>query len=733
MNASLLKKYTFFWFIFTAGALCTLVLPVGNKAAAVLTLAYFLGLGWLIGDKLFPGEAHAWQGFLGTLILSASLTVVAGLAYFFYKLNVLSMAVTLILTPAGILLAPIKKVGEVEPVLMGFAEEKMVLPWHKRYRWVVTAAIGAAMAAVVVILAGYGYDLLKAAATDMSMRSPWDVVPRMFFLVFFLAVLGCFAVAYSGLIGEAALLPATVLALLAVSVSTVIYSVGFGFDPFIHQATETVIQKMGEIQPKPFYYIGQYAIVVLLSSLLKNAAAAIDPYVVSVAFALVVPVAGWSLKKAFNWPAWVATAASMTLLLLPLSPFIDTTPQGLADILALMTFFISLPAMTEGTPPRPVLLLLAATAAIIHPLAGIPLFIFLGILFFLSSKKRKGGGLGYWLTLIELAVAGSVAVPLVFLINARLSGAGVTLDGALLRAPAGILEELRGVDGVVSRQFNAVFDFVYSWRAVREIVIAIAGLLGIAMLYRRTKTALAFGVGFLVFMVNYALLKTLVRFPFLIEYERSNYADRLFDLALLLLAPAAAYAFGRLLLRAKNSFPALKIGIAVLIAVLATSSLYLAYPRRDKYESSRGWSTSAADVKAVRLIADDANDTPYVTLANQSVSAAAIRELGFEHYYRSLDPTNPGEEIFFYPIPTGGPLYALFLEMSDANGATAPALKAMDLTGTDTAYFIITNYWWHAQKIISAAKRQADAWWSVDDKDFVFKYTRQGILKTKAE
>jgi len=734
MNAALLKKYTFFWFIFTAGALCALVLPVGNKAAAVLTLAYFLGLGWLAGEKLFPGEPRAWQCFLGTLVLFAGLTVVAGLAYFFYRLNIWSMAATLILTPAGILLAPHKKKGDAKPTAhLLSSEDKGSLLWHKRRRWLVTAAAGAAMAVVIVILAGYGYDLLRAAATDMSMRSPWDVVPRMFFIVFFLAVLGCFALAYSGFIGEAALLPAAILALLAVSVSTIVYSVGFGFDPFIHRATETVIQRLGEIHPKPFYYVGQYAAVVLLAGLLKNAAAVIDPYVVPVAFALTVPVAGWSLKRAFGWPAWVAAAASMILLLLPLSPFIGTTPQGLADVLALLTFFISLPAMTEGTPPRPVLLLLAVMTAIIHPLAGIPLFIFLGILFYLAAGKRKHGGLGYWLTLVELVVAGSVAMPLVFLINARLSGAGVTLDGALLRAPADLLEELRGVDEVISRQFNAVFDFVYAWRAVRETVIAAAGLLGIVMLYRRTKTALAFGVGFLIFMINYALLKTLVRFPFLIEYERSNYADRLYDLALLLLAPAAAYAFGRLLLRAKNSFPALKIGIAVLVAILATSSLYLAYPRRDKYESSRGWSTGAADVKAVRLIDADANGAPYVTLANQSVSAAAVRELGFGHYYRSLDQTDPGEEIFFYPIPTGGPLYALFLELSDANGATAPALKAMDLTGTDTVYFVITNYWWHAQKIISAAKRQADAWWSVDDKDFVFKYTRQGILKNKAK
>jgi hypothetical protein len=730
MKATLLKKYTIFWLIFTAGALSALVFPVGNIAAAAMTAAYFLGLGWLIGGRAFPGEHPAWRCLLGALVLFAGLTVFAGLSYFFYKLNVWSMASVVALTPAALLVG--LSFGKKDRQTASAAENE---PRPKRnwLRWLAEAAAGLVMAGIVIFLIVNGHVLLRQAATDMSMRSPWDVVPRMFFIVFFLAALGCFALAYSGALGDLAILPAALLAALAVSVATVVYSVGFGFDPFIHRATETVIQRLGEIHPKPFYYVGQYAAVVLLAGLLKNAAAAIDPYIMPVAFAMIVPVAAWSLKRAFGWPAWASASSAMVLLLLPLSPFISTTPQGLADALALMTFFLSLPAVAEKTPPRTVLLLLAAAAAIIHPLAGIPLFIYLGILFFLSARQGKGGRLGRWLVLLELVAAGSVAMPLVFLINSRLSGAGVTLDGALLRAPADLLTELRSADEVVSRQFNAAFDFVYSWRAVREAVLAAAGLLGMVMLYRKTKAAMALGVGFLVFIINYVLLKTLVRFPFLIAYERSNYADRIFDLALFLLAPAAAYAFGRMLLRAKNSFPALKVGIAVLVAALAVSSLYLAYPRRDKYESSRGWSTSAADVKAVRLIDEDAKDAPYVTLANQSVSAAAVRELGFKKYFRSLDPAGDSEEIFFYPIPTGGPLYAMFLEINESDGATAAAIKAMDATGVETVYFVVTNYWWHAQKVISAAKRQADAWWNVDDKDFVFKYTRQGILKQKTK
>ena len=54
------------------------------------------------------------------------------------------------------------------------------------------------------------------------------------------------------------------------------------------------------------------------------------------------------------------------------------------------------------------------------------------------------------------------------------------------------------------------------------------------------------------------------------------------------------------------------------------------------------------------------------------------------------------------------------------------ARRAMDLAGVDTAYFVVTDYWWRAQKLVSAAKRQADYWWNVDGHDYVFKYTRTG-------
>ena len=55
--------------------------------------------------------------------------------------------------------------------------------------------------------------------------------------------------------------------LLILGISAIIYPLGFGFDGFIHRATEVWIQNNGFITPKQPYYIGQYVLVIFLNKL----------------------------------------------------------------------------------------------------------------------------------------------------------------------------------------------------------------------------------------------------------------------------------------------------------------------------------------------------------------------------------------------------------------------------------------------------------------------------------
>ncbi|MEY4745015.1 MAG: hypothetical protein RL272_960 [Candidatus Parcubacteria bacterium] len=722
MQSRSLAKYTAFLSVFTAGAVAALFLPYA-PVQAVLTAVFFFGTGTLAGNVLLAEEAWPWRTFLGTIAVAAGVMVAGSAVYYAYRLDVVCTVFT-ILAVAGAAWVVIA-LGRKKPRLFhaetGAAQG--MAPALARHP--IRAAVGFIAAAALLAMNGYAFAILRAAATDMSIRSPWDVVPRMFFIVFFVLSLGILAAALGGFAPRLSLLPATALALLAAGVAASVYAVGYGFDPFIHQATEATIFRAGVISPKPLYYVGQYAFVTVLARLLGGHVVGIDTWLVPVAFALAVPCAYWSLRKAFAFPPSAAAAASAAVMLLPLSSFVATTPQGFANALFLMTAFLALPAVVATAFPRPLLALLAAAAATVHPLAGIPLLIFVTLVTYLTSFERSKGAseAARWLILGELALAGSVALPVVFMMNSAVSGMGVGFNVEALRSPAALIEELQAAP-VTTRQFVAVFDLIYSWRAWASTALILAALAGLAYAWRRSRTGLVYAISALVFFVNYVLLKSVVRFPFLISYERSNYADRIFDLTLFVLAPMAAVALAALLARIGRSFPALRVGAALLLAAFMTSSVYLGYPRRDKYESSRGWSTSAADVEAVRLIDRDAAGRPYIVLANQSVSAAAVRENGFARYFSSRDAAHP-VPLFYYPIPTGDPLYQKFLDMNASLGSYDSARKAMDLAGVDTAYYVVSYYWWDAQRIILAAKRQADRSWNLRDKDFVFKYERR--------
>ncbi|HTK04250.1 MAG TPA: hypothetical protein VL500_01600 [Candidatus Eisenbacteria bacterium] len=689
---------------------------------AVLAAVFFVGCGALAGMAVFEGEPWPWRVFLGTLTVAASTMVVASAVYYAYRLNVLAAAIVLLLVSAAVwaTMALVRKKPRIFHAEIGAEAPR---PSFAAHPW--RTLIGALAAAAFLAAISFGFSVLKEAATVTSIRSPWDVVPRLFFIVFFLAAAGMLASSLGGFAPRLSLASATGLALLATSVAATVYAVGYGFDPFIHQATEMTIFRDGLITPKPLYYVGQYAFVTMLARLLGGNVVAIDTWLVPIAFALIVPCAYWSLRKAFGFPASASAAAAACVLLLPLSSFAASTPQGLANALFLMTAFLALPSVVAGAFPRAVLIILAAATATVHPLAGIPLVIFVTLAYLASGERLRGvGEAARWLVLGEVALAGSVALPIVFIMNSIVSGIGVSINVEALKSPVTIFEDLQSGPAVATRQFMAVFDLVYSWRAWREAALIGAALAGIAVLWRRTRGGMVYLAAAAVFFANFVLLRSVVRFPFLISYERSNYADRILELTLFILAPMAAAALAALFTRAARSFSALRVGVMVVLAALMTSSLYLAYPRRDKYESSRGWSTSAADVEAVRIINKDAAGRPFIALANQSVSAAAVREFGFKRYFASQDPERPGL-LFYYPIPTGDALYKKFLDMNEQLGSYAAAEKAMDLAGVDTAYYVVSYYWWDAQRIILTAKRQADRSWNVQDKDYVFKYERR--------
>ena len=309
------------------------------------------------------------------------------------------------------------------------------------------------------------------------------------------------------------------------------------------------------------------------------------------------------------------------------------------------------------------------------------------------------------------------SLPAIFIANARQADrAAAPLAAVLRRPPAELLSLLPiGEPGNPSR-FKPALDFAQLIAQNHALILLILAALGAAILwrrrgYRRTVLAAA-GIGLALF-VSVILLKSGVVYRDVIDYEQQNYGNRLFEIILLLTAPLALAAVAWWWRKLPTIDPGVRLFQVLLFAGTVAALAYATFPRVDDFQLSRGYSVSVHDVNAVRKI-HDAAAGPYVVLANQSVSAAALREYGFLKYY--------GEQ-FYYSIPTGAPLYRAYLDMVYQGPSRDVVRAAMRSVGAPTAYFVINRYWTNSEKIAEAAKKTADEWFSVDDGEvYVFRY-----------
>jgi hypothetical protein len=214
---------------------------------------------------------------------------------------------------------------------------------------------------------------------------------------------------------------------------------------------------------------------------------------------------------------------------------------------------------------------------------------------------------------------------------------------------------------------------------------------------------------------GFIVLKLCFTFASLPLNEQDFYSIRLWDLALLCLTPLVLLGglkIGQWLrLKFSSALPWLLAGSLIL-----TASFYLTYPRMDTWQKDTAYNTTPADVEVVKLIAETAGDLPYVVLANQAVSAAAVREFGFTNYFAGN---------FYYPIPTGtNPLYQIYLDATEGGMPKRDIIaQAAQIANVPQVYLVLNRYWADFLKLAPIASQEADQKWIIsNDKIQVFRY-----------
>ncbi len=529
-------------------------------------------------------------------------------------------------------------------------------------------------------------------STTDSIRSPWLILPWGILPAIGFSWFSAFLSARCVRSSFFSLLH-TILGIISItSITCLLYKVGYGFDGFLHIRGEKILSETGTLFPKPPYYIGQYVFVTWLARLLRipNAITIIDTWLVPVFSAILLPLVLYIREKKSAY-------TFLIFLFLPLSAFIATTPQSFAYVLGIAAIIC---VMTSGRAA----ILLALWSICVHPLAGIPFFL-LSLALYTKYKKIPGKVFAGF-----LALASGFSIPLIFIFISSNNGTHITWDFSHLIELTPWLTGLQNLAPTIHRTYSLWPGFASLISQALPCILIL--ILCIEYIRKKmhetdiddTENKYILILAAISLFISSIILKTAGDFAFLIDYEKGNFADRLQTISFFCLWAAAIPACISFFTKIKK-MPMLHQALTLwLLCSIPTALAYTALPRHDALLIGHGWSVSASDIEAVRFIHHDAGSIPYVVLANQSVSAAAVSELGFKRY---------AGDIFFYPIPTGGPLYTIFLDIANAKRIQDNVQDAAKLAEAKIVYVVIDDYWWNAESVNDALSIEASDQWTI--------------------
>jgi len=684
-----------------------LVLLLGNAfwwqsslLGIILGALYLIYYGTLVGKYLKTN--NGLNTIAGTLLWTVWLSAISGLVYKIWNLNKIAIFTIILLSPTILVIYTLIK----KPSLIKTQFEP-IIPQEKRY------FVKVLILAIFIGLFISAIKLLINASTTEAIRSVWHIVDPSFFVILF--VLNITAIALVILpakkIWQDYLILASVTAL-TLSIGLIVYKIGYGFDPFVHRATESLIIQSGFVSPKPWYYLGQYGLVVILQAIFYQSVDIVDKLLLPIATALTLPLILLTTLQRFGANQRSTVLTALLLLALPLNFFIATTPQGLANLILIALIFLVFNRDANNYQPSFIEWSLSFSALIMHPIAGVPALMMLSLITVKTKSKKYPLLLSSFLSIVY-----GLILPSLFLIQ-EISRRTASAFASLPTIPP---EATARHFFYFEQRYNFIFDTLYEYSFNLPSILIFLSLIGLYLLWKQTKLSQNYSQIIIatILIIDALILKYWFSFNFLIDYERDDFANRLFTVAFIFLLPYAATAILELFKNINKAPITVILFFLLIIPTAKIAGVYLTYPRFDDYQFDRGYSTSAHDLLAVRSVDENSNQ-PYLVLANQAVSAAALQELGFKKYY--MNPVTK-EDIFFYPIPTGGTLYQYYLKMVYETPSKETALEAMKLVGANELYFILNDYWFDSEKIKEEAQKTANKWWEIDNgKIFVFKY-----------
>lgn len=552
--------------------------------------------------------------------------------------------------------------------------------------------------------------ILFYSRSNVAMVSPWQQAGLYFFVITFISsfflMLSFRQTANNGI--KKMLFCFYLFSIFAVA--TIIYALGYGFDPHIHHAAISEIKNFGLVLPKTPYYLGQYSLVIFFYKIFGIKLELINAYLLPLGAALALPfiISYLHRDRKNNNIAWVS---SLMLILLGFSPFIISTPQNLSYLFLLATVVFA-----YKNAHWTLIVSSSLASFFIHPLSGVPALLIL-IIYFIKNQKEHN----------------------------NLSKLLLKPFSVIITSIATLSLTIWAASGFATPDFNSIslnillptfpnqdnYHLNLSYFFIENKAWLISLLLILILFYRKRiwknrikkEGARAYLLALLgISVILTYLISFNLKFPLLIGYEQGAYTSRLLLISIIVFLPLFWELFYFLLKKLDKLKLSIQLISAISLSLLLLVSIYSSYPRLDNYHNSRGYSSSIYDLESVILAENLAQGSDYIVLANQQVSAMALKNFGFHGRYLNIDQ----QEIYFYPIPTSSPLYQYFLDASYKKADRENMKRAMDFAQVNRAYLIVNKYWWASDKIIAEAKMSADNWHRIGQgENYLFEYIRQ--------
>ncbi len=562
--------------------------------------------------------------------------------------------------------------------------------------------------------------------------SPWLQLGPLFFVVYTLATLLLFYNYKSTRGGQEKLSAQNIILtslhfFVGISVAAIIYPLGYGFDAFIHRATESWIQTHGNIFPKQPYYIGQYSLVVLLSNITQIKISFIDIWLVPVLSAILVPsIVITTLKKITNSSSPLIYISFWILACVPFLSLHLTTPHNLVLLFTVLIVFLNF-SYTKKQIPFHIPFFASCAALVTHPLIGAPVFIFTLTVFLIQKFKNNKKAIITFLILIFISLC--LLLPAMFTLNGLRIGKSLpTLSNPITHISSFV--DLFQRPYWYADTSPLRFEILYIFERLIVPIVLLLALYGFIQYRKSAKSGSASGENLVLWIfpitalglfIDAFLLRSWIIFPDVVAYEQGDYPMRLIYTSIIFLLPFAMYGFYSLYQLCTEKIKAKKIfeySLLILIPIILTLTLYLSYPQRNTKVRFPGYNVTQSDFKAIEWIHNKNPEYNYIVLSNQLVSAAALTNYSFAKYFDT-----PSGQMFYYSIPTGGKLYQYYGKMIYEGQKREYMENAMKTVNVHKAYFVVNKYWANADKIIAGAKQTADSFHVINDTIWIFEYT----------